>query len=133
MTNAELQKKVAELEAQNKALNITVTNLLKEIDRLKDLGLEPIDPSLSAEEQILIKQINYFMAESQTRQLSLDETRALDLLLKNKRIIDDKKPKTPDDEVPEGTSTADLLRLVSNGEPTAEKTKTKRNKPKTGD
>jgi len=112
-------------------LNETVTTLLKEIERLRNIGLLPIDPDLPPEEQIILKQINYLMAESLSRTLTLDETRSLDLLLKNKRLIEDKKPKKNEDEVPEGTTDADLLRIVSDVEEKEEKN-TKGNKSKTG-
>lgn len=129
-TKATLETEVLQLKKENKALQLTVTNLLKEIDRLKDIGLGEIDSSLPPEEQIILKQINYLVAESTTRTLTLDETRGLDLLLKNKRILDDKKPKVNEDEVPEGTTSADLLRIVANGEEIP-KIKKKRSKPKT--
>ena len=130
-SKAQLEQENAELRQQNKGLELTVTNLLKEIERLRDVGLAPVDSNIPQEEQIITKQINYFTALSQERALTLDETRALDLLLKNKRMIDDKKPKKNEDEVPEGTTEADLLRIVSNGEKTQIKKVRKRNKPKT--
>jgi len=130
-SKAQLETENAELRSQNKALELTVTNLLKEIDRLHELkigALLDIDPTLPPEEQIILKQIKYFAVISLERSLTLDETRALDILLKNKRLIEDKKPKETEDEVPNGTTNADLLRIVSNGEEKTNKQAKKRSK-----
>ncbi len=126
-SNASLELETVQLRKENKALKDTITILLKENDRLRDIGLIEIDTTLPPEEQIILKQINSLMAESITRTLTLDETRTLDLLLKNKRLIEDKKPKKNEDEVPSGTTDADLLRIVSNDEKTTNKKTKKRN------
>ena len=110
---------------KNFSTQITVEKTIAEIERLRDIGLDPVDTSLPQEEQIVLKQINYFTLLSQERSLTLDETRAFDLFMKNKRMIDDKKPKKNDDEVPKGTTDADLLRIVSNDK---ERPKKKRSK-----
>lgn len=126
-----LQQENVELKDENKALKETVTQLLKEIERLRETKVEDyldVDKSLPFEEQIVLKQIKYFMATSIERALTLDETRALDLLIKNKRAFDEKKPKVNEDEVPEGTTDADLLRIVSNGENQKVKKARKRSK-----
>lgn len=133
-SNICLETENVKLQKENKALKQTVTSLLKEIDELKAKVSEifEIDSEMSPEELIIEKQIKYFMAQSIVRTLSLDETRALDILLKNKRIIEDKKPKENEDEVPDNASNAELLRIVSNGEE-FQKPKKKRNKSKTSD
>lgn len=133
-SKASLLKENAELRKENQGLKDSLTATLKEIDKLKTVDLPKIDPDLSLEEQIIENEIRGLMADSLLRSLTLDETRALDLLLKNKRIIEDKKPKENEDEVPEGTNAEDLLRLVSNGEekPKVKKVR-KRNKSKTSD
>lgn len=130
-SKASLQKENVELRKHNKALEETVTILTKEVTRLQEVGHSPVDSDLSPEEQILVKQIEYFKGLALNGPLTLDDTRAVDILLKNKRILDDKKPKKNEDEVPEGTTDADLLRIVSNGEtPVKENKKTKRRKSK---
>lgn len=133
-TKAALEKENAVLQKQLKGLKDSLAAALKEIDRLKEIDLPKVDTSLPLEEQIIENEIKRLMADSLTRSLTIDETRALDLLLKNKRIIEDKKPKKPKDEVPEGTTDADLLRIADYGEerPKTKKVR-KRNKSKTGD
>lgn len=133
-TKAALEKDVALLQKENKGLKDALAAALKEIDRIKEVDIPKVDPNRPLEEQIIENEIKKLMADSLTRNLTIDETRALDLLLKNKRIIEDKKPKKNEDEVPEGTTDADLLRIVSNGEerPQTKKVK-KRTKQKTSD
>lgn len=83
----ELQNK--ELVDENAALRATVSKLLKKIDELQEIDPNSvIERGYTPEQEIIEIQIERLQAVSRTRTLSLDENRALDLLLKNKRMID---------------------------------------------
>lgn len=113
-----LKKENLELIKENEALKLTVSKLLEELTRIRGIS----DPSfskknLSLEESIIEEQIQYFHVMSSGRALSLEETRALDLLIKNKRLLQEKKPIEPDfSEVPEQPTESDLLRIAGNVE-----------------
>lgn len=113
-----IQQENLELSKENKALKETLTKLLIELDTSR--GIERKSEAerikLTPEQRIIEDQITYFEAISITRCLSLDETRTLDLLIKNKRLLDKEKPIEPDyTKVPDDDS--DLLRIAGNVEP----------------
>jgi hypothetical protein len=89
-------KSTAALEVQNlkqkeeiAALQAVVTKLLAKIDEMQGLDLANlINRGFSPEQEIVEIQIERLQALSRERQLTLDETRTLDLHLKNKRLID---------------------------------------------
>jgi hypothetical protein len=127
-----LKQENLELHRENAALKETVTKLLKEIDRVRQIDKTP-NPNrvvLTVEQRIIEDQITYFEAISYTRALTLEETRAFDLLIKNKRLLDENKPIEADyTKVPDGKTESDLLRIAGNVEFKQSK---KRNKSKTG-
>lgn len=80
----------AEKELQIKLLKDHISNIEKENTKLKILlkeyGCDESPSSISDEEAICVQQINRLRKVSETRDLSLDETRKLDLLQKNLKI-----------------------------------------------
>lgn len=97
---AELEAKVSDYMAQNSALLLSIQKKDEEIKHLKEL-LDSVTPMigkpepLSDEESIAYNQLNRLKAISEKRQLTLEETRIFDLLVKNKKISTD-EPKTFD-------------------------------------
>ena len=126
------QQENLELENENSALKITVTKLLEELTRMKDVIRLPNNNvskiTKSTEEKIIEEQIDYLDAISAGRGLSLEETRALDLLIKNKKLLEEKSNKPIETDYNEVPETEDLLRIAGN----VESEKPKRSKSKTG-
>lgn len=127
-----LQQENLELTKENNALKITVTKLLEKIDEILHIDRTP-NPNrivLSTEQNIIEEQIDSFSAISKSRGLTLEEIRALDLLIKNKKLLDDTKSIEPDySKVPDGSTESDLLRIAGNVEEPITK---KRSKSKAG-
>lgn len=136
-SEASLEVIVTELKKENKALKDTVSKLLKEVDRLNDIDKETVTRmDLSPEQQILEMQIMRLHAESLQRPLTLDETRTLDLHIKNKRLLEDKSTLNADyTALPSGMSDVELMRIAESVEAkeTKKPKKSKRSKPKTSD
>lgn len=115
-----IQQENLELRKENEAFKTTVTTLLNEVERLRSIERLPVDPNvvrivLTSEQKIIEDQIDILRQQSATRALSLEEVRALDLLIKNKRLLDPDKPIEPDyTKVPEGQTESDLLRIAGN-------------------
>lgn len=130
-----LKQENLELNKENQALKTTVTKLLEEIDRLRELS-RPTDPNIeriiqSPEQKIIEEQINSFETISRQRGLTLEEIRGLDLLIKNKKLLEGNKPLEPDwSKVPEGQTDSDLLRIAGNVEESTIVEKPKRSKSK---
>lgn len=107
------------LKSENKALQETVDKLLAEIENLR--GLAPsnlIITDISPEQEIVDQQINLLNAISRQRQLTLDETRALDIHLKNKRMMEKKDPEAIEAEyrnLSKGLTEDDIMRIALNG------------------
>lgn len=121
-----LKQEILELTKENKALKETIVNLLEQLNVLKLNPINPIDNKISNEMQIIEKQIELLNEQSKMRALSLEETRGLDLLIKNKKLLENKKSNEDEDKVPDGQDTSDLLRIVGNVE------SIERTQPKTG-
>jgi hypothetical protein len=133
MTKGELEVRVLELKKENEALKETVTLLLKEIDKIREIDRSNvIRLDLSPEQRILETQIHYMEAISRERALSLEETRALDLHIKNKRLLDDKSTINADyTKVPDGLTESDLLEIAGSVEDVPIKKTKRRGKSKT--
>ena len=93
-----LHNRIAELEAENKSLKLQL--------QLK------LTPYISSEEMICIEQISLLKEASANRQLSLDEIKRLDLLIKNVRIV--RGENKPIDVENTSSTEAELLALVVN-------------------
>lgn len=114
-----LKQENLELYKENAALKTTVSKLLEELNKIRNIKrpTELNKITQTTEQRIVNEQINYFDAISAERALSLEETRALDLLIKNKRLLDEKISIEPDyTKVPEGQTESDLLRIAGNVE-----------------
>lgn len=107
-----------ELRKENEALKETVTKLLIEIERLRDLPAVSTNPNkivLTTEEQIIEEQIEVYRRLSLQGPLSLDDIRGLDLLIKNKKALEKNRPIEPEyTEVSEATPEQELLKLAGN-------------------
>jgi hypothetical protein len=121
-----------ELTKENTALKETVTKLLEEVERLRNLptlntSVQKVNQT--TEQRIIEEQIQIYQQLSFRGPLSLDDIRALDILIKNKRLLDQNKAIEPDwKDISENTSENELLRLAGD----VEVKKSKRNKSKTG-
>lgn len=102
-----------ELIKENNALKETVTQLLKEIQRLREL--EPVTRTTplesTPEKRIIQVQIEQLDAISQTRALTLEEIRAVDLLIKNQKLVNEKKTKDIE-ESPDDDNVVELMRIA---------------------
>lgn len=129
---SKLQQENLELTTENLALKEAITTLLIELDKVKLIEPRPSNVEkivLSTEQLIIEDQINRLNTVSLQRVLSLEETRALDLLIKNKRLLEPNTPIEPDyTRVPDGQSESDLLRIAGSVE---SKKSPKRSKSKT--
>lgn len=111
-----LEQSNLKLKEENVALQATVTKLLKKIEEMMDIDPDNIiQMGYSPEQEIVEVQITRLQAVSRTRSLSLDETRTLDLHLKNKRMIDIEIKDALEAEY-EDLSNDDLMRLASGGQ-----------------
>lgn len=85
---AEQQQKVIEtLVSSNRSLSEKVSHLE---NLLMSLENNNVISQISTEEMICIEQINVLRGKSANRELSLDEVKRLDLLVKNLRLIREK-------------------------------------------
>lgn len=116
------EHKLLVLEEENKALKETVTKLLAEIERLHDKeitsSLIVLEPA-SAELMIIEKQIQLLKATALTRMLSLEETKILDIHIKNKRLLEGSSTSILDAEfksLPANMSDEELLRIAESVE-----------------
>jgi hypothetical protein len=113
-----LQQENLELSKENIALKETVSKLLEELNKVRGIERRSLSTNVekivkSLEQIIIEEQIKQLGAISVERALSLEETRALDLLIKNKRLLDPEKSIEPDyTKVPEGKTESDLLELA---------------------
>ena len=119
-----------ELNKENYALKETVTKLLQEIERLRNLPIQitPINSNQTIEEQIINNQIKEYQAIAVGKAMDIDDIRALDILIKNKRLLEQHKPIEPEWSELQDSSENELLRLAGN----VENKKPRRIKSKTG-
>jgi hypothetical protein len=98
-------------DASVEDLKTRISNLNQEVIRLKAIVKKhKIEEDISDEEVICITQIKKLKDESDCRKLSLEETKVLDFLNKNLRIIRGQQPDKPKKEIK--ASTAELLSVV---------------------
>lgn len=126
-----LETENVKLKKENRALRQTIDKLLKQTEKTKALS-NVIRLEMSPEQEILEVQIQNLRAISRERILTLEETKMLDLHIKNKRLLDDKSTVNADyKEVPKGLTEEDLIEIAGNVEIEEEKpTKKSRNKSK---
>lgn len=129
-STALLEKTVAELKKENKALQETVSKLLAELDKVKGVDRSVVKLELTPEQQIIEMQIMRLQAASIERSLTYDETRMLDIHIKNKRLMEDKSTINADYKtLPEGITEGELMRIAESAEK-KEKPKPKRSRVK---
>jgi len=128
-STALLEKNILVLEKENKALHETVSKLIDEVNRLSGLDTNGvITLKLTPAQEIVEIQIERLRTMSRERILSLEESKMLDLYIKNKRLMDDANSIPADYErVPEGITDEDLLEIAGHVEK-EEKTIKKTNK-----
>lgn len=123
-----------ELRKENEALQETVTMLLGEVEKYRNLPAPtvrylPANVSRiarSAEQDIIEEQILHLDTISRARMLSLEETRTLDLLIKNKKLLEPKSDHEPEwKKASETTSESDLLRLADVQQPESRETESR--------
>lgn len=134
-STAVLEQNILELKKKNKALEETVSKLLSELEKTKDIKKnQVIKLELSPEETIIEMQILRLQEESMTRALTYDETRMLDIHIKNKRLLGEKSTINAEYKaLPVDASTDELMRLAEGAE-SKEKSqikKSRRSKSKT--
>jgi hypothetical protein len=105
-----LKTRCDQLEAYN-------NHLLAELDRARKVDRSGvIKLYLTPEQEILEQQISRIQAVSRERTLTLEETKMLDLHIKNKRLLDDKSTVNAEYKDIKNSSISDLLKLAE-GEP----------------
>lgn len=129
-----IQQENLELSKENSALKETVTKLLEEIQRLREVSIiqspNATRITVTPEQRIVNEQIHNYEQLSIRGPLTLDDIRALDILIKNKRLLDENKPIEPDyNIIPENKTESDLIRIAGNVEESQFK---RRRKSKTG-
>ena len=127
MREAAFRTEIVRLEKHNVGLAETIDNMMKslenkdaEITHLKKLlvGGHPVigqsNLMVSDELAMIDLQIKKLKEETMFRTMNLDETKRLDLLIKNKRLVlSDSKP-TDRPALPRDVTPADLLVIASN-------------------
>lgn len=114
-----IQTENLELLKENSALKETITILMNEVDRLRLPTITGVATKIqrTSEESIIEVQIKQLEIASNQRVLSLEEVRTLDLLIKNKKLLEPQDTLKPDyTEVPPGSTEGDLLRIAGNVE-----------------
>lgn len=126
-TENALRTDVLRLEKLNVGLSQTVDNLLNtieskdtEIAHLKQLLMGSTDvigeamPILMSDEEVIaLKQLDRLKQISMQRDLTLDETKRFDLLVKNKRLAQGNATTIDQTKLPKNISNDDLLKLAS--------------------
>lgn len=111
-------KTKAVVESENQTLKRKVEELESKLARAK-AKTNVIKIHISPEEVILDQQILRLHKVSTERTLTLDETRMLDIHIKNKRLLNEKSTINADyTKIPDGYTEQDLLEIAK-GEKTA--------------
>lgn len=115
-STAKLEIENLKLKEKNKALDKTVTKLCEELNRVRNIDTNVTKIFLSAEEEICVFQIEQIRAVSRERKLSLEEVKTLDLLIKNKRLMDKKSTSNAEITLPPNLSDEELMRIAESVE-----------------
>jgi hypothetical protein len=114
---ASLELENLKLRKENEALNETVSKLCKEINKLRNIETPTVTKLfLSPEEHICALQIQQLRAISDERKLTLEEVKTLDLLIKNKRLLENKSTSKSEFDLPPNMSDDELLRIAESVE-----------------
>lgn len=87
-STAMLETSNLQLKKENQALKKTVSKLLAELNSARNIDPDNVTKLiLTPEEEICTLQISQLQSVSRERKLSLEEIKTLDLLIKNKRLL----------------------------------------------
>lgn len=115
LTSIELEN--LKLREENKSLNKTVSKLCQELNRLRDIDTATVTKLfLRPEDEILAIQIQQIQAISRERKLTLEEVKTLDLLIKNKRLGENKSTSNSELTLPGKLSDDELMRIAESVE-----------------
>ena len=117
-SSAALETSLLQLKKENKALKDTVSKLLAELNNVRDIDTGKVTKLvLTPEEEICTLQIQQLQAVSRERKLSLEEIKTLDLLIKNKRLLNKQSTANNTFEtLPPELSDAELLEIAASVE-----------------
>lgn len=113
---ASLQVETVTLKKENRALKDTVSKLLKELDRIRDIDRTGPKIITTPEQELLETQILNLNALSRERRLTLEEVKTMDLLIKNKRLITNQSTSNNELTLPEDMSDDELMRIAESVE-----------------
>lgn len=107
------------LKQECDATKETVSKLLKELDKERNISTSPIiQGAYSPEMEIIDLQIHRIQMLSREGKLKMEDAKILDILIKNKKLLQEEKPVDADFEViNENTSVQELMTAIeSNNE-----------------
>lgn len=108
-----LEQKNLELKEENRKLKDAVNQLIDRLDTLDKNKSNLIKLELSSEELIIERQIQFLKESAMIRPLTLEETKILDLHIKNKRLLTDKSTiNAKYKSLPDNMSDDELLRIA---------------------
>jgi NADH dehydrogenase/NADH:ubiquinone oxidoreductase subunit G len=133
ISSEQLQKELEALKRENRAAMQTIQKLLKELNgkneeiknlqsivnkavpvvRVPDEKKSGVIMHTTAEEEIALEQLQRLRAIARERQLTLEETKIYDILVKNKRLTQDESTVNLSKAQYRDISAADLLQLAS--------------------
>lgn len=105
---------ILKLQKENEALQVTITRLLADNDRLLKLDRKPkLILNASPEQELIQTQINNLNSSSRVRNLTLEETKMFDLLIKNQRLLNDESTLNADfKNLPSDVSEDELMKIA---------------------
>jgi len=108
-----LEQKNLKLKEENRKLKDAVNQLIDRLDTLDKNKSNLIKLELSSEELIIERQIQFLKESAMIRPLTLEETKILDLHIKNKRLLTDKSTiNAKYKSLPDNMSDDELLRIA---------------------
>lgn len=116
LESSSLEVEVLKLRKENKALHETVSKLCRELDTSRGIEKVPSKLILTPEEEILSVQISQLNGVSRERKLTLEEVKTLDLLIKNKRLLNKQRTSNNNLTLPENLSDEELMRIAEHVE-----------------
>lgn len=101
------------LKEENKALKDTVSKLLAQLDKERNITASPIiQGAFSPEMEIIELQIHRLQMLSREGKLKMEDAKILDILIKNKKLLNDEKPVDADFEELHGEVTVQEAMLA---------------------
>ncbi|HEY8390187.1 MAG TPA: hypothetical protein VIL26_04460 [Clostridia bacterium] len=116
-TISALEQKNLELKEENRKLKEAVNQLIARLDALDQTKNKLVKLEISSEELIIERQIQFLKESAMLRPLTLEETKILDLHIKNKRLLTDKSTiNAKYKSLPDDMSDDELLRIAESVE-----------------